>query len=75
MSIGDDSAFPMAGVQGEWNPDYGMTYRQWLIGQAPPCPYPPPPAHPTSTDWVFNEGQWAIAWADEILRRLEAEQS
>jgi hypothetical protein len=69
MTIGNDTAFPSDPRNSDWHPTPGMTYRQWLIGQAL---HGTIILHNGSAGYAARD---AIEAADAILKRLATERT
>lgn len=69
-NIGKEHAFPRQEDDRLYG-ELGMTYRKWLIGQAPPAPGGPS----TGKYAVINAAAWAIEWADIVIAMLDSEES
>ncbi len=80
MSVRHEWAYPQTltrTANGDMQPPYenGMTYRQWLIGQAlmGQCANPQPYACSNRAESADKLAKWSIDCADAIIARLDAE--
>jgi hypothetical protein len=70
VSIGDRAAFPQPDDGFRDGTDYGMTYRQWLVGMALQGIIANPHSHTEMT--LKQQASHAIEMADSVLLKLEA---
>lgn len=68
MSNGDKPAFPHSDVEGHFH--FGMTLREWLIGQALQGFYC---SYCCTKEPDERVAKWAIGYADAVLAAMEKE--